>query len=41
MTGSTNSFKYELHKLLVQYPNIDTSAMGFPSGWQNEPLWKE
>lgn len=38
---STNSFKYELHKLLVQYPNIDTSAMGFPSGWQNEPVWKE
>ena len=36
----TNSFKNELHKLLAEYPNVDTSAMGFPTGWENEPLWK-
>jgi Abortive infection bacteriophage resistance protein len=31
-----NKFK----ALLAKYPNIDPRAMGFPSTWQNEPLWK-
>ena len=26
--------------LLDKYPNIETSAMGFPENWSNEPLWK-
>ena len=25
--------------LLTNYPSIDTNAMGFPHGWENEPLW--
>ena len=25
--------------LLAQYPEIDTSAMGFPQGWEKEALW--
>lgn len=29
------SFKY----LLLQYPEVDVNAMGFPKHWQNEPLW--
>ena len=27
--------------LLSQYPEVDTNAMGFPQGWENEPLWKQ
>lgn len=26
--------------LLAKYPNIDIQAMGFPTTWQTEPLWK-
>lgn len=26
--------------LLAKYPNIDARAMGFPSGWEKELLWK-
>ncbi len=25
--------------LLTKYPTVDTAAMGFPRGWQQEPLW--
>ena len=35
-----NDFKIRLKHLLAQYPNINTHAMGFPTNWQNEPLWK-
>lgn len=27
--------------LLNKFPNIDTSAMGFPYDWRNEPLWQK
>lgn len=37
---STNTFKSEFKALLKRYSNVDTSAMGFPTGWENEPLWK-
>lgn len=26
-------------RLLTRYPNVDPCAMGFPKGWENEPLW--
>ena len=26
--------------LLSAYPSIDVTAMGFPRGWENEPLWQ-
>lgn len=29
-----------LDTLLAEYPDIDTAAMGFPRGWENEPLWQ-
>ena len=32
--------KYFLFKLFADYPNIDLRAMGFPQGWENEPLWR-
>ena len=35
-----NDMKAKLDTLLAEYPNIDTAAMGFPRGWENEPLWQ-
>jgi abortive infection bacteriophage resistance protein len=35
-----NTFTQKLKSLLAEYPTIDVKAMGFPAGWQNEPLWK-
>jgi abortive infection bacteriophage resistance protein len=34
-----NRFTEKLKSLLAEYPTIDVKAMGFPSNWQNEPLW--
>ena len=25
--------------LFYNYPEIDLGALGFPKGWENEPLW--
>lgn len=36
----SNSFVSDFKALISRYPNVDTAAMGFPSGWENEPLWK-
>ena len=30
----------KIKALLAKYPNVDTRAMGFPVGWEKEPLWK-
>ncbi|MCL2028702.1 MAG: Abi family protein [Bacteroidales bacterium] len=35
-----NTFTQKLKNLLVEYPTINIKAMGFPTNWQNEPLWK-
>lgn len=35
-----NDFKSKICVLLAEYPEIDTAAMGFPQGWDNEPLWR-
>lgn len=34
-----NTFSNRLKILLSKYPQIDTSAMGFPPFWQEETLW--
>lgn len=34
------SVPYKLKDLLSKYPNVDTSAMGFPENWESEPLWE-
>jgi abortive infection bacteriophage resistance protein len=36
----TNRFKQKLEILFKKYPNVDRSAMGFPSNWRSEALWK-
>jgi len=35
----THTFKNRLYQLLRKYPMIDIKAMGFPIGWETEPLW--
>ncbi len=35
-----NNFAAHFRSLLAKYPNVDVSAMGFPSNWQDEALWR-
>lgn len=35
-----NHFSAKFKALLTKYSNIDTKALGFPSNWEIEPLWK-
>ncbi len=37
--NSNHSIVSRFKQLLVDYPNVDVSAMGFPADWENEPLW--
>lgn len=34
-----NDMKDKIRALLSAYPSIDINAMGFPCGWEAEPLW--
>ena len=34
-----NDMRDKLVQLLTDYPSIDLTAMGFPKGWRQEPLW--
>ena len=35
-----NTFTADFKLLLSKYPAVQTSMMGFPHEWQNEPLWR-
>ena len=35
-----NTFVTELKTLLSKFPTVNPAAMGFPQGWDNEPLWR-
>ena len=35
-----NDMKAKIDVLLANYPDIDTAAMGFPRGWEQELLWQ-
>lgn len=35
-----NTFDTQLKTLLNKYSSINTAKMGFPSDWQQQPLWK-
>jgi abortive infection bacteriophage resistance protein len=35
-----NDMTSKLKTLLYAYPGIDIAAMGFPQGWENEPVWQ-
>lgn len=34
-----NNFSTRLMELMIKYPSIEPNRMGFPPGWENEPLW--
>ena len=36
----SNTFTKDIQALLSKYPVVDPAAMGFPRGWENEPLWQ-
>ena len=36
----SNDLTNKLKELFTKFHQIDLSAMGFPNGWDNEPLWK-
>ena len=35
----TNTFREKLKALLIKYPDIDATAMGFPEDWKKDPFW--
>lgn len=35
-----NTFVADLKAMLMKYPTVTPSAMGFPQSWQDEPLWQ-
>lgn len=35
-----NDMLDKMHNLFSKFPEIDLAALGFPSGWENEPLWQ-
>ena len=35
-----NDMLAKLRWLIVDFPEIDLHALGFPDGWENEPLWR-
>lgn len=36
-----NTFKEKLKNLFTKFPTINKDHMGFPTEWENEPLWKD
>lgn len=34
-----NDMLAKLHSLFANFPEIDLRALGFPEGWETEPLW--
>ena len=36
-----NDMLGKMHTLFSNYPEIDLAALGFPNGWENEPLWAQ
>ena len=35
-----NDMLDKMHNLFSKFPEIDLAALGFPVGWENEPLWQ-
>lgn len=35
-----NDILDKMNKLFATFPEIDKAALGFPVGWENEPLWQ-
>lgn len=35
-----NGFLEKLHCLFKDYPEVNIASLGFPKGWELEPLWR-
>ena len=35
-----NDMLQKMKTLFTDYPEVDLNALGFPQGWENEPLWR-
>lgn len=35
-----NDMLQKIKTLFADYPEVDLNALGFPQGWENEPLWR-
>ena len=35
-----NDMLDKMNRLFATFPEVDIAALGFPSGWENEPLWQ-
>ncbi|MES5167325.1 Abi family protein [Prevotella melaninogenica] len=35
-----NDMLDKMNRLFATFPEVDMAALGFPSGWENEPLWQ-
>ena len=40
IVSPNNDMTAKLQSLFVDYPTINTNAMGVPTGWQQEALWR-
>ena len=40
VVNPNNDMLAKLRWLFVEFPEIDLAAMGFPKGWEMEPLWR-
>lgn len=38
--SADNTFVEDFKHLLHEHPSVNARLMGFPAGWENEPLWK-
>ncbi len=36
-----NDMLEKMRTLFSNYPEVDLAALGFPNGWENEPLWTQ
>lgn len=39
-TEVNNDMLDKMNRLFATFPEVDMAALGFPSGWENEPLWQ-
>ena len=35
-----NDMQSKITWLFIRFPEIDLKALGFPQGWETEPLWR-
>lgn len=35
------NFRKHFKELLAKYPNVNVGYMGFPTDWENHPLWAD